>query len=419
LLFIMLRRLGTQWEIAIFLGVLFSINPVVCQGVAWVPGRNDLMLTLFFLIAVLAFHQYAGTGKMVWLFVHALSLCAALFTKETAIVLPVIMIVFSRIVQKNNRLTITLAVVYIVLLTGWFVCRQAVLPDNAQAINFRADPVTLFKSMLLNVSKVIFPQQLSVYPLLSVSKLFMSAVTISLFVMLILFLGIRNRNLFLFALVWGISVIMLPVFIISARHDAEQYENRLYTALPAMIVLLAQFRLSYDKLSLRLLSLAVLVYFATQTHIRLRDYRDKLSFAAAGIKGDPAFYLFYHVIGEELFHQGKYDEAINYENRAIKCRPDMPELYASRAVEFYSIGRFNDALNDCEQSILLGGDIRKAHYNRMLIRLSLNHAEDAFDDLKFLQQHYPGTVEPSIINEVMKKMGNAGQAPAHPKPQPD
>ncbi|HNY03915.1 MAG TPA: hypothetical protein PKG48_15070, partial [Bacteroidales bacterium] len=47
LLFLFLRRLKIPPEDSFLLSLLFAVHPVLTQAVAWIPGRNDLLLMIF------------------------------------------------------------------------------------------------------------------------------------------------------------------------------------------------------------------------------------------------------------------------------------------------------------------------------------------------------------------------------------
>jgi hypothetical protein len=59
LLFIVLRRMtGAVWRSAI-VAALFGLHPLHVESVAWVSERKDVLSTFFFLLMLLAYHQYS------------------------------------------------------------------------------------------------------------------------------------------------------------------------------------------------------------------------------------------------------------------------------------------------------------------------------------------------------------------------
>jgi tetratricopeptide (TPR) repeat protein len=60
LLFVVLRRMtGRRWPCAA-VAALFAIHPLHVESVAWIAERKDVLSTLFFLLALLAYQRYAA-----------------------------------------------------------------------------------------------------------------------------------------------------------------------------------------------------------------------------------------------------------------------------------------------------------------------------------------------------------------------
>ena len=82
-------------RVAIFATLLFALHPVAVPAVGWITGRVDVLSTLFLLGAALALVRNrrrtdAANGALA---ASALSFAAALFTKESALVFPGLMLV--------------------------------------------------------------------------------------------------------------------------------------------------------------------------------------------------------------------------------------------------------------------------------------------------------------------------------------
>jgi protein O-mannosyl-transferase len=90
LLYSLLRRLALGPAVALAAALVFAVHPVPASAVAWLPGRNDSLLAVFALTAWLFFlidRARPGYGAKV---AHFAFFALALFTKETAIVLPLV-----------------------------------------------------------------------------------------------------------------------------------------------------------------------------------------------------------------------------------------------------------------------------------------------------------------------------------------
>jgi tetratricopeptide (TPR) repeat protein len=80
-----------QADIALWTSLLFTTHPVQTEAVAWISGRNDLLLTFFALISIV-FHlrwRYFQRWRRPCAYIaFLLAYLAALFTKESGLVLP-------------------------------------------------------------------------------------------------------------------------------------------------------------------------------------------------------------------------------------------------------------------------------------------------------------------------------------------
>ncbi len=120
---------------ATFSAVLFSLLPVHTETVAWIAGgRGDSMLAIFCLSSLLAYVRWRRTGRRV---LYALSLTlffCALFQKQSAIVLPMLLVLYDLLLDRNSSagpLRRLLACVPFVLLTSAFLLLRYILFGQA------------------------------------------------------------------------------------------------------------------------------------------------------------------------------------------------------------------------------------------------------------------------------------------------
>jgi tetratricopeptide (TPR) repeat protein len=92
LLFVFLRRAtGTFWRCA-FVAALFAWHPAHVESVAWVSERKDVLSALFFMLTLLAYHEYAKRPSLKF-YVTSLQLFAlGLMAKPMLVTLPFVLI---------------------------------------------------------------------------------------------------------------------------------------------------------------------------------------------------------------------------------------------------------------------------------------------------------------------------------------
>jgi Tfp pilus assembly protein PilF len=88
---------------AVICALVFALHPIHVESVSFVSGRTDVIATLFFLLALLAYDRGRDRGERG---PSAWSLAAfllALLAKEVAITLPVVLMVWDRLVRGDLR----------------------------------------------------------------------------------------------------------------------------------------------------------------------------------------------------------------------------------------------------------------------------------------------------------------------------
>lgn len=71
--------------------LLFAVHPIHVEPVVWLAGRPDLLATLFFLVALLSGLKFFSGSGWPWYLLSWLAFLAALFSKESAFGLPVVL----------------------------------------------------------------------------------------------------------------------------------------------------------------------------------------------------------------------------------------------------------------------------------------------------------------------------------------
>lgn len=80
--------------LAILSALFFSLLPNHSEAVIWIAAIADPMATFFFLLAFWGYLQFRQLEKFYWLIISVLSFIVALFTKEFAVVLPLLILVW-------------------------------------------------------------------------------------------------------------------------------------------------------------------------------------------------------------------------------------------------------------------------------------------------------------------------------------
>lgn len=136
LVYALALRLTRQQKVAAITALIFGVHPVHVESVAWVSGVTDPLLVLLMIPSFLAFLNYRENKGGKWLGISVGWFAAALLAKETAVILPGLIIAYvllcpadrwKKKVADSARLVVPYGVVTLVYL----VLRAAALQGLA------------------------------------------------------------------------------------------------------------------------------------------------------------------------------------------------------------------------------------------------------------------------------------------------
>lgn len=102
MLFYFLRRLSGNQLVAGAAALLFAIHPAHVESVSWISGITDPMLALFFIPSLTLYLRYREEGKRRWLCLSLFLYACALLSKEPAVVLPGILLIWDLLRRKES-----------------------------------------------------------------------------------------------------------------------------------------------------------------------------------------------------------------------------------------------------------------------------------------------------------------------------
>ncbi|NWJ44733.1 MAG: glycosyltransferase family 39 protein [Chloroflexi bacterium] len=92
--------LAKNRRVALATGVLFALSPIHAEAVIWISGRPDLIAAFFSLLALVA-GLYFFENRKLWLYLLSLlAFGGAIFSKESAITFPLVLLVIGWLANK-------------------------------------------------------------------------------------------------------------------------------------------------------------------------------------------------------------------------------------------------------------------------------------------------------------------------------
>jgi len=150
--------------IALAAGFLFLLHPIHSMSMFWISGRTDMLCALFILSAFILFARYYHTGNRKYYLFSLLAFLLALFSKEMAFSLPLLVIGYVLIFDESPlrarlRKTFRISAGYILILLSIILFRLVFLPDAVISSKDHANllPLQLLKNVSVYLGLLIIP----------------------------------------------------------------------------------------------------------------------------------------------------------------------------------------------------------------------------------------------------------------------
>lgn len=355
---------------ATFGAALFGFHPMQAQAVSLITGRNDLLLVLPFVAALLLHRLWTQSGGTSRSLLAALGVAyaVALWTKETSILLPLILVAAERLVyQAKGRLLLSrtlrllpLAVVALAYLWARFAIFGSLLGGTAsEAVPLALRPRLVVVTIGYYLAHVLVPRGFSVTPYRDamlrvasaeflVSALLCGALAASIV------LAWRRRPLLAFGLV-VFTATLLPV---SGLVTTKLFilEHRTYLPMVGMAIVAAGALHGFEARRVVVAqggAFLIAGILALLTRERIPIYRSSLSLWEAAVRQVPDAPYARYALGTTLLKEGRFAEAVPQLARAVEMRPVHASARRDLAFALERAGRHEESLRQLEILIQL------------------------------------------------------------------
>ncbi len=372
LAFVLIGELGFSKLLSALFVLIFVSHPILTQAVSWVPGRNDSLLAIFAFASIYLFLRASHAGSSRWWYVaHLAAFALALFTKEVAIVIPVVCMIFRWVypAPQRSRHWWLLGIGWTALLIAWFLFRHFALA-NAELPVFDAGLFirTAIPATMLYLGKMLIPVKLSVMPYLPDTSLWVSAVAV-----LVLIAGFiwgvdrNNRRLAIAGLLWMILWLGPSLISVEPANRTVFLEHRAYLPLFGFLliifIILRRLLSSMKTSHMGVILGAIVVIFGGVARAHEPVFQNGISFWKSAIASAPNLSRSYDGLAVIFSREGNYQGAISNHLRAIELGPTNKQLHNNLGVTYTRMGRFADAETALLQEIAINPRFAGAYKN--------------------------------------------------------
>ena len=344
---------------------LFAVHPMMSEAVGYISGRADVLSATFVLAAFLALRQWSWDGGRGWLVAGGAACAAALASKETAMVLPLLLGSYlasaGASLPPEARRRLTRAAVsfgLIIAILGGLRLGLLLSVEHPGHTGFHwrhvlvdLDVVRLYAGLLVT------PGGQSVFhPVVSIGSLWewraLAGVLFTAGLVGVAWTLRRRAGVAGLGILWFLIALVPPAILVLFDLGHPMAEHRTYLA-NAGLFMAAGFAVGWlcawvrPGFGLRRLVPVALVLapvtLAGQTLVRNAMWSDPRVLWLEAVDRAPDIWLPHLLLGEALRDRGMREEAVVAFRNAVRLRPDNADAYLKLGVCLTEIGRLDEA----------------------------------------------------------------------------
>lgn len=386
LVYLLLRRMtGALWR-SFLVALLFGIHPIHVESVAWATERKDVLSTLFFLTAVLAYLVYLKKPRPHVYGLLIVSFVLSLMAKPMYVTFPLTLLLLdywplnrwqTELPDKpgisffpgNSFLYPVLEKIPLLLISIFFsvfnilVARETDIFTPVQSLSLPIRLANAAISYLSYMGKTIWPVELGVlYPhpgnTLAFSEIVLALAALSLITAGVLLVS-RKRRYLLFGWFWFLGT-LFPVSGLFQNGYQAMADRFVYIPVLGLMIITVwggcELAMKFDPLKKVAIGVTagVMVTLLIRTHIQVQYWRDSLSLFSRTLAVTENNYLMHDYAGIQLIQKGRLDEAYDHFQRAIAINPGYPDAYFNAGTYLMFHGQLDGAIAALRQSLNLG-----------------------------------------------------------------
>ncbi|KPJ57978.1 MAG: hypothetical protein AMJ42_04145 [Deltaproteobacteria bacterium DG_8] len=365
--------------LALLSSLLFITHPIQTEAVAWISGRNDVIVTLFSLLTIIFYIRWCnlkGLKKILTFIAFLTSYGCVLLTKESGIVVILLIILIDYFCKGTlgdwgDRRKAYLSVILVSLL--YIYIRMIILgklgmPISPMGGEFIHRFLGVFVTYTYYFKILLFPIHQTANPLIFPHDSLNDPAVVSalLFILSLVAITLACWKWFWeisFAILW-IFITLIPVSGIFSL-DIPALEHRLYLGsvsfsimIPLLLHRLSRTRIKSvffknEKAVLFLLLLLIIFIYSSKTVVRNTIWKDENHFWLKTIQDSPFSMIAHNNLGLVYFEKGHYGHALREFEKALSLDPYAANVHANMGVLYVTQRLYQEAINAYRRALML------------------------------------------------------------------
>jgi tetratricopeptide (TPR) repeat protein len=396
---------------AFILAILFAINPLRLESVAWATERKDVLFSLFFLSSWYAYLYYIQKNKYLFLILGAVLYLLSGLSKSMGLTLVAVLFltdlwynrkIYSKtIIEKIPYFLVFGILIYLYGFIGGGSGSGNEVAEVAQSTSGQVSSLEFIDNLpiivqiglsaslrfILWILHSFVPLNLSVeYSYEAIFKFF--SYSIFLFPMIIAGLyyyawKIRKKSNVILGGLLFYAITISPVLVYSQSGQAAFLADR-YTYIPCIglffITVYLLNKLRDNKAKQYMLTGGLILFFLALTLTNIGHWKNSETLFTQAIEVNPTSSLSHLNLGRYYREQNQANKAVGIYSKGISLAA-TPELYSNRGKIYFDQNNFEQALIDFNKSLALDPNYAEALANRGAIFGVRQDWENCINDL--------------------------------------
>ncbi|MFA5131499.1 MAG: tetratricopeptide repeat protein [Patescibacteria group bacterium] len=361
LLYLLLSKLKYRRELAFFFAALFVVHPVLTQAVAWIPGRNDSLLAVFVLAAFNFFLAFKDKPRLKYYLGYLLTFLLALFTKETAALLPLVVIYYFSFIARDKILARDRwLLIFGSLATGfvWYLFRYFALGSDPVTGNIVISSIIRnAPAFLVSLGKVFLPFNLSVLPILADAKIIYGLIVLPLLIAALLFSKNKRWSYLGLGFVWFVLFLLPSLVRLNPIDTPDFLEHRLYLPMIGLFIVLLEVEwiknLDFNKKIIKFGSLLLILFFFILSWRHIGVFKDRITFWQSAAVSSPHSALANRNLGAMYYLDNNLEGAEKSYRQALLINENEPMVHNNLGLIYADQGSYGAAEREYKKELSL------------------------------------------------------------------
>lgn len=383
--FILFYLFKNRW-LAAFTALIFLVHPLQTEAVTYVSGLGDSLSVFFIFLGLFFYLKFRISGKPSlksgWYLWSLFMYIPALMSKETAIIMPALIVIVDFFFLNCHRATLSLkeklkeigkTIWPFLIIAGIYILLRATVlnfintfnlynENNVFTSNFYVRLFTFFRVLATYFGLLFWPVNLHMERSMAMATSFFSPSVmfgglIFLGLLVLAFSQFRRFPILSFGILW-FFIGLAPTSNLAVPINGLIYEHWLYLPMIGIFLVLIWLgmllgkKYNLQKILLGVL-IAFLIFLSVLTINRNKDWIDPITFYNQTLKYAPTSYRVLNNLGMAYDDAGDYNRAETTYQRAIGVDASNPIAYYNLGNTYRKTGNTDGAIENFKTALSL------------------------------------------------------------------